>query len=414
MKITFKDGNSKDFEQGKSAYEIASSISSSLAKKSIYAMVNNQPVDLHRPLFEDAVLELKMKEDAFEVLNHSCSHLLAAAIKKIYPHAMFGVGPAIEEGFYYDMNLGDVKLSDADFPTIEKEMNRIASQDHPFKREEVTKEEAKLRFKNDRYKQEIIDELPADSVISLYQSGDFVDLCRGPHLPSTKFLKHFKLLHISGAYWRGDSQNEQLQRIYGVCFFEKEQLDAHLILLEEREKRDHRRLGKELDLFMISEYGPGFPFWLPKGMILRRALENYWFKVHTRENYQFIQTPIMLSKELWEISGHWSYYRENMYVSEIDEKQFVVKPMNCPGGMLVYRNSIHSYKDFPLRVGELGLVHRHEASGALTGLFRVRNFTQDDAHIFMREDQIVSEIGNLIRLFEEVYSVFQLEYHIEL
>lgn len=414
MKITFKDGNSKDFEQGKSAYEIASSISSSLAKKSIYAMVNNQPVDLHRPLFEDAVLELKMKEDAFEVLNHSCSHLLAAAIKKIYPHAMFGVGPAIEEGFYYDMNLGDVKLSDADFPAIEKEMNRIASQDHPFKREEVTKEEAKLRFKNDRYKQEIIDELPADSVISLYQSGDFVDLCRGPHLPSTKFLKHFKLLHISGAYWRGDSQNEQLQRIYGVCFFEKEQLDAHLILLEEREKRDHRRLGKELDLFMISEYGPGFPFWLPKGMILRRALENYWFKVHTRENYQFIQTPIMLSKELWEISGHWSYYRENMYVSEIDEKQFVVKPMNCPGGMLVYRNSIHSYKDFPLRVGELGLVHRHEASGALTGLFRVRNFTQDDAHIFMREDQIVSEIGNLIRLFEEVYSVFQLEYHIEL
>ncbi|MDD3191473.1 MAG: threonine--tRNA ligase [Bacilli bacterium] len=414
MKITFKDGNSKDFEQGKSAYEIASSISSSLAKKSIYAMVNNEPVDLHRPLFEDAVLELKMKEDAFEVLNHSCSHLLAAAIKKIYPHAMFGVGPAIEEGFYYDMNLGDVKLSDADFPAIEKEMNRIASQDHPFKREEVTKEEAKLRFKNDRYKQEIIDELPADSVISLYQSGDFVDLCRGPHLPSTKFLKHFKLLHISGAYWRGDSQNEQLQRIYGVCFFEKEQLDAHLILLEEREKRDHRRLGKELDLFMISEYGPGFPFWLPKGMILRRALENYWFKVHTRENYQFIQTPIMLSKELWEISGHWSYYRENMYVSEIDEKQFVVKPMNCPGGMLVYRNSIHSYKDFPLRVGELGLVHRHEASGALTGLFRVRNFTQDDAHIFMREDQIVSEIGNLIRLFEEVYSVFQLEYHIEL
>lgn len=414
MKITFKDGNSKDFEQGKSAYEIASSISSSLAKKSIYAMVNNQPIDLHRPLFEDAVLELKMKEDAFEVLNHSCSHLLAAAIKKIYPHAMFGVGPAIEEGFYYDMNLGDVKLSDADFPAIEKEMNRIASQDHPFKREEVTKEEAKLRFKNDRYKQEIIDELPADSVISLYQSGDFVDLCRGPHLPSTKFLKHFKLLHISGAYWRGDSQNEQLQRIYGVCFFEKEQLDAHLILLEEREKRDHRRLGKELDLFMISEYGPGFPFWLPKGMILRRALENYWFKVHTRENYQFIQTPIMLSKELWEISGHWSYYRENMYVSEIDEKQFVVKPMNCPGGMLVYRNSIHSYKDFPLRVGELGLVHRHEASGALTGLFRVRNFTQDDAHIFMREDQIVSEIGNLIRLFEEVYSVFQLEYHIEL
>lgn len=414
MKITFKDGNSKDFEQGKSAYEIASSISSSLAKKSIYAMVNNEPVDLHRPLFEDAVLELKMKEDAFEVLNHSCSHLLAAAIKKIYPHAMFGVGPAIEEGFYYDMNLGDVKLSDADFPAIEKEMNRIASQDHPFKREEVTKEEAKLRFKNDRYKQEIIDELPADSVISLYQSGDFVDLCRGPHLPSTKFLKHFKLLHISGAYWRGDSQNEQLQRIYGVCFFEKEQLDAHLILLEEREKRDHRRLGKELDLFMISEYGPGFPFWLPKGMILRRALENYWFKVHTRENYQFIQTPIMLSKELWEISGHWSYYRENMYVSEIDDKQFVVKPMNCPGGMLVYRNSIHSYKDFPLRVGELGLVHRHEASGALTGLFRVRNFTQDDAHIFMREDQIVSEIGNLIRLFEEVYSVFQLEYHIEL
>lgn len=415
MKITFIDGSQKEFDNGKNAYEIASSISSSLAKKSIYAMVNDEPYDLMRPIEGDAKLELKFKEDAFEVLNHSSSHIMAAAIKRLYPEAMFGVGPAIEEGFYYDINPGEgIKFTDQDLEKIEKEMKKIASQDLKFIRIVVSKEEALAQFKNDKYKQEIINELPDDSVITLYQCGEFIDLCRGPHLPSTKYAKNCKLLNVSGAYWRGDANNEQLQRIYGTCFFEAEELEKHLENLKEREKRDHRKLGKELELFMISEYGPGFPFWLPKGMILRRTLENYWFKVHTREGYQFVQTPIMLNKELWEISGHWYNYRDNMYISEIDDKEFAIKPMNCPGGLLVYKNSLHSYKDFPLRIAELGLVHRHEASGALNGLFRVRTFTQDDAHIFLTEDQIVSEISKLIRLFEEVYSVFKLDYHIEL
>lgn len=415
MKVTFKDGSQKEFQVGISAFEVASSISPSLAKKSIYALVNQEAYDLHRPIMADCILELKMKEEAFSVLNHSCSHLLAAAIKKRYPQAMFGVGPAIEEGFYYDINPGEgIIISESDFEAIEKEIKHIASQDLPFKRLVVTKAEALTKFAHDKYKTEIINELPEGETITLYESGDFVDLCRGPHVPSTRYLKNVKILSVSGAYWRGDSKNEQLQRIYGVCFFEAEDLVKHLEMLKEREKRDHRKLGRELELFMLSEYGPGFPFWLPKGMILRRALESYWYKIHTREGYQFIQTPIMLNKELWEVSGHWSYYRENMYTSVIDDKEFAIKPMNCPGGMLVYKNSIHSYRDFPLRVGELGLVHRHEASGALNGLFRVRNFTQDDAHIFMREDQIVDEIGRLIRLFEEVYSVFNLKYHIEL
>lgn len=415
MKVTFKDGSQKEFNKGMNAYEIASSISLSLAKKTIYALVNNEAYDLFRPIEIDCNLELMMKEDSFSILNHSCSHLLAAAIKKLYPQAIFGVGPAIEEGFYYDINPGEgIIISEADFPLIEKQMKDLANKDLIFRRTVVSKSEALQHFAYDRYKQELINELPESELITIYDTGEFSDLCRGPHISSSKYLKNFKLLSISGAYWRGDSKNEQLQRIYGVCFFEASQLAEHLEILKEREKRDHRRLGRELELFMISEYGPGFPFWLPNGMILRRALENYWYKIHTREGYKFIQTPIMLNKELWEVSGHWSYYRENMYISTIDEKEYAIKPMNCPGGMLVYRNSIHSYRDFPLRVGELGLVHRHEASGALNGLFRVRNFTQDDAHIFMREDQIVSEISALIRLFEEVYSVFNLNYHIEL
>jgi threonyl-tRNA synthetase len=415
MKIKFTDGSIKEFNNGMSAYEIANSIAVSLAKKSIYAIVNGQEYDLNRPINEDAVLELKFKEDAFEVLNHTSSHLLAATIKKLYPDAQFGVGPAIEEGFYYDINPGEgIKIVEADLVKIEKEMHRIANQNHEMKRTEVTRDVALDMFKDDKYKQIIISELPADAVITIYQLGDFIDLCRGPHLPSTKYLKNFKLLNISGAYWRGDSNNEQLQRIYGVAFFEAEELEQHLINLKEREKRDHRRLGKELELFMISEYGPGFPFWLPKGMALKKKLENYWYKIHTREGYQFIQTPIMLNKDLWEVSGHWDYYRENMYISEIDDREFAVKPMNCPGGMLVYKNGLHSYKDLPMRVGELGLVHRHEASGALNGLFRVRTFTQDDAHIFMTEEQIVPEIAKLIKLFEEVYAVFGLNYTIEL
>lgn len=417
MKITFLDGSIKEFNKGTSALEIASSISSSLAKKSVCAKINGKLYDLKRPIEEDATLELITKEDpeAQEVLNHSCSHLLASAVKKLYPQACFGVGPAIEEGFYYDINPGNnVKITEEDLVKIEKEMKHIAASDVEFKRIEVSKKQALELFKEDKYKVEIISELPETEIITCYQHAEFIDLCRGPHVTSTKWLKFCKLLAISGAYWRGDSKNEQLQRIYGTCFFSEEELNKHLENLKEREARDHRKLGRELELFMLSEYGPGFPFWLPKGMVLRKQLEDYWFKVHTREGYQFIQTPIMLNKELWEISGHWTNYRENMYTSEIDKHEFAIKPMNCPGGMLVYKHSLHSYKDLPLRIGELGLVHRHEASGALNGLFRVRNFTQDDAHIFMRPDQIVTEVGNLIKLFEEVYSVFNLSYHIEL
>ena len=417
MKITFLDGSIKEFNKGTSALEIASSISSSLAKKSVCAKINGKLYDLKRPIEEDATLELITKEDpeAQEVLNHSCSHLLASAVKKLYPQACFGVGPAIEEGFYYDINPGNnVKITEEDLVKIEKEMKHIAASDVEFKRIEVSKKQALELFKKDKYKVEIISELPETETITCYQHAEFIDLCRGPHVTSTKWLKFCKLLAISGAYWRGDSKNEQLQRIYGTCFFSEEELNKHLENLKEREARDHRKLGRELELFMLSEYGPGFPFWLPKGMVLRKQLEDYWFKVHTREGYQFIQTPIMLNKELWEISGHWTNYRENMYTSEIDKHEFAIKPMNCPGGMLVYKHSLHSYKDLPLRIGELGLVHRHEASGALNGLFRVRNFTQDDAHIFMRPDQIVTEVGNLIKLFEEVYSVFNLSYHIEL
>jgi threonyl-tRNA synthetase len=293
-------------------------------------------------------------------------------------------------------------------------MAKLAAQNQVLVRKEVSKAEALAMFAGDVYKSELIRDLPDGEVITTYTQGDFSDLCRGPHLPSTKWIKNFKLLSLAGAYWRGDSKNKQLTRIYGTSFFGAEQLQSYLDLVEERKKRDHRKLGKELDLFMLSEYGPGFPFWLPKGMILRRELEAFWYKVHLKEGYQLIQTPIMLNKELWVISGHWMNYRENMYTSTIDEQEFAIKPMNCPGGMLVYKRDIHSYKDFPLKVGELGLVHRHEASGALNGLFRVRNFTQDDAHIFMTEDMIVHEIAELVRLYDYMYSVFGLSYHIEL
>ena len=417
MKIKFLDGSVKEFDNGKSAFDIAMSISPSLAKKSIVAKINGELWDLSRPINEDASLELLMKEskEAYEVLNHSCSHLMATAVKKLYPKAQFGVGPAIEEGFYYDINPGEgIKFTEDDLPKIEKEMERLVAADLHFERKEVSKAEALELFKNDKYKTELINELSEGEVITIYSDGDYRDFCRGPHVISTKVLKNFKLLAVAGAYWRGDSKNEQLQRIYGTCFFTEEDLKKHLEILKEREARDHRKLGKELELFMLSEYGPGFPFWLPKGMILRRNLENYWYNIHTREGYQFVQTPIMLNKELWEISGHWKNYRENMYTSKIDDHDFAIKPMNCPGGMLVYKNSIHSYKDLPLKLGELGLVHRHEASGALNGLFRVRTFTQDDAHIFMREDQIEEEVGKLIKLYDEVYSVFGLSYHIEL
>ena len=416
IKITFPDNSVKEFENGVTPLNIASGISSSLAKKCVIAKVNGVLHDMATPIEVDATIELLNIEskELQDVLNHSCAHLLAHAIKKLYPHAMFGVGPAIDEGFYYDLDLGDVKLTDEDLVKIEKKMTALVAEGANITRRVVSKEEAKELFKDEVYKLELIEELPNEESITVYEQGDFRDLCRGPHVSSTKWLKNFKLLSVSGAYWRGDAKKAQLQRVYGTCFAKEEDLKQHLINLEERKKRDHRRLGKELELFMISEYGPGFPFWLPNGMILRRNLENFWYDLHTKRGYQFVQTPVMLSKELWETSGHWYNYKENMYTSQIDEREFAIKPMNCPGGMLVYKNSIHSYRDFPLRVGELGLVHRHEASGALAGLFRVRNFTQDDAHIFITEEQIEKEIIELLDLFDSVYKVFNLSYHIEL
>ena len=359
---------------------------------------------------------INIKEnEKLSVLNHSCAHLLAQAVKHLYPNAMFWVGPVIEDGFYYDIDLGDVTLTEEDLPKIEKEMKKISKDGKKIIRHEISKEEALEEFKNDPYKIDLISRMDEESnVISTYSQGDFTDLCRGPHVDNVKLLKHFKLLKVSGAYWKGDSSNKMLQRIYGVCFETEEELNEYLNFLEEAKKRDHKKLGKELDLFMMSEYGPGFPFFLNNGMILRNQLENFWYDEHTKEGYEFVKTPIMLNRELWELSGHWFNYRENMYTSEIDDRTFAIKPMNCPGGMLVYKNSLHSYKDLPLRIGELGQVHRHEASGALNGLFRVRTFTQDDAHIFMREDQIEEEVIRLISFIDRMYSIFGLTYDIEL
>ncbi|HPJ23278.1 MAG TPA: threonine--tRNA ligase [Bacillota bacterium] len=416
MEIKLPGGNVREYDSAKSLNDIANDISPSLKKRSIVARVNDKLVDMDKVVSDNASVEFITDSDpeALEVLRHSTAHLLAETVKKLYPQAHFGVGPVIEDGFYYDIDLGDTVLSEHDLPAIEKEMKKIAAQNSMIEREVVSKEKALEIFSDDPYKLELINELPESEEISIYKQAHFTDLCRGPHLPGTKWIKNFKLLSLAGAYWRGNSDNIQLTRIYGTAFFTKEELDEHLTLLEERKKRDHRKLGKQLDLFMLSEYGPGFPFWLPNGMILRRELENFWYNVHLKEGYKLIQTPIMLNKELWEVSGHWENYRENMYISSIDDMEFAIKPMNCPGGMLVYKRDIHSYKDFPLKIGELGLVHRHEASGALNGLFRVRNFTQDDAHIFMTEDMIVQEIRELVRLFDYMYKIFGLDYHIEL
>ncbi|HHU27625.1 TPA: threonine--tRNA ligase [bacterium] len=358
---------------------------------------------------------INIKEDPkLSVLNHSCAHLMAQAVKRIYPHALFWVGPVIEEGFYYDIDVGDDVIKEEDLEKIEKEMKKISKDGKRIIRIELTKEEAYDIFKDDPYKIDLLDNMENGEVISAYKQGEFIDLCRGPHVDTVKEIKFFKLLKVSGAYFKGDSSNKMMQRIYGVCFSTQEDLDEHLHMLEEAKKRDHRKLGRELGLFMLTEYGPGFPFWLPKGMALRRALEEFWYKEHLKEGYQLIQTPQMLNKELWITSGHWNNYRENMYTSEIDKYEFAIKPMNCPGGILVYKSALHSYKDLPIKIGELGLVHRHEASGALNGLFRVRSFTQDDAHIFCREDQIEDEVAKLIKLYGKIYSVFGLSYTIEL
>ncbi len=361
---------------------------------------------------DGSIIEMdKSSPEALEVLNHSTSHLLAEAIQELYPDALFGFGPAIENGFYYDIDFKE-PIVEEDLLKIEKKMHELASKDERIVRQVLSKKEALEVFKNNPYKIELIEGIDED--ITTFTQGKFVDLCRGPHIMSTGQIKHFKLLSLAGAYWRGNSDNKQLVRIYGTSWFSAEELQSYLNLIEERKKRDHRLLGKQLNLFMLSEYGPGFPFWLPNGMIVRTQIEDMWKRVHQKYNYLLIDTPIMLSKELWITSGHWEHYKDNMYTTEIDKNEFAIKPMNCPGAILVYKNSLHSYKDLPLRYAELGHVHRYEASGALNGLFRVRSFTQDDAHTFVRADQIEEEIISILKLYDEIYSIFGLDYKIEL
>ncbi len=411
MKIRLPDGKELLLEGQPNGFDAAKAIHPSLAKKGLAYRLDGKTFDMRTPLAGDGVFEVITESDkaAIDMLRHDASHLMAQALQNLYPGIKFGFGPSIEEGFYYDVDAG-VPLTEAAFPALEAEMKKLAAANYPLTRTEVSQAEALVLFKDNEYKVELIKEI--STPISVYRQGDFLDLCSGPHLPSTGYVKHFKLLSVAGAYWRGNSDSKQLTRIYGTAFFSKEDLEAHLELLEQRKLRDHRRLGRELGLFMISEYGPGFPFWLDKGLTLKTTLERFWYEVHRREGYTFIETPIMLSRELWEISGHWYNYRQNMYTSSIEDKDFAIKPMNCPGGMLVYKNGLHSYKDLPLRVGELGLVHRHEASGALSGLFRVRNFTQDDAHIYCRPDQLISEVVRLLNLFDFFYRMFGLSYEV--
>ena len=415
IKLQFPDGSFREYEEGIEVIKVAEMISPSLKKKCVAAKLNDVLVDLDTKINSDASIVFITQDapEAFEILNHSTAHLLAHAVSILYPNAKMGVGPAIEEGFYYDFDLGEDKLEPADLVKIEKKMMELSNKEFAITHYDLTKEEAKKVMANDPYKLELIDAVEGDTV-HVYDQGGYLEICRGPHMTTTKKSRFFKLLNIAGAYWRGDSNNKMLTRIYGTSWFSEDKLKEHLQNLEDRKLRDHRKIGRELELFMISDYGPGFPFWLPKGMLLKNALVNYWTDVHTKAGYQFIQTPIMLNRELWETSGHWFNYKENMYTSTVDENEFAIKPMNCPGGMLVYKNSIHSYRDFPLRLAELGLVHRHEASGALNGLFRVRTFTQDDAHVFMTQEQICDEIANIISLYKQVYEVFNLKFHIEL
>lgn len=413
MKLKLKDGKVLELENAQDGLSIAKAIAVSLAKKAIAIKVDGELEDLSTVIDHDAEIEIITKEspEAFQILNHSAAHVLAQAIMRLYRDAQLEYGPSIEEGFFYDIGFSS-PVSEADFAKIEKEMSKIADEALPIVREEVSLEKAKELFANQKYKLAHLDEI--EGKLTIYRQGEFYDLCRGPHVSNTKYCKHIKLTSISGAYYKGDSKNEQLTRIYGTCFFSAEELENHLKLLEERKQSDHRKLGKELGLFMISDYGPGFPFFLPNGMILRRELENFWYDIHTEEGYVFVKTPIILSRELWETSGHWANYKENMYTTTIDDGIYAIKPMNCPGGMLVYKNEIHSYRDLPIRMGELGLVHRHEASGALNGLFRVRNFTQDDAHIFLRPDQLEDEMNRLLKLFKRIYDTFGLSYKIVL
>ena len=417
MKITLKDGSVKEYSEAKSVYEIAADISEGLARMATAGEVNGEVIDLRTKIDQDCELTIHtfQSQEGAHAFRHTTSHILAQAVKRLFPDTKLAIGPAIDDGFYYDFDR-EVPFTTEDLETIEKEMKKIVKEDLKIEQFTLPREEAiaLMKEKEEPYKVELIEDLPEDAVISFYKQGEFTDLCAGPHLLSTKSVKAFKLTSLAGAYWRGSEKNKMLTRIYGTSFTKKADLDEYLAKIEEAKKRDHRKLGKELGLFTILEEGPGFPIFLPKGMILKNTLIDYWREVHTRAGYVEISTPIMLNKQLWETSGHWAHYKENMYTTVIDEEDFAIKPMNCPGGILVYKTEPHSYRDLPLRMGELGTVHRHEKSGALHGLMRVRSFTQDDAHIFMTREQIKDEIKGVARLIDEVYSLFGFKYHVEL
>lgn len=417
VKVTLKDGSVKEFAAGTSYLEIAKSLNQKLGKQALLAVVDGVNKDLSDTVEKDAAVEFVTPDtkEGLHAIRHTASHVMAQAIQHLFPGVKFAIGPAIDTGFYYDID-SDHVFTPEDLAAIEKEMAKIVKQNLPLVRSEVPRKDALTRFaaENEIYKVELINDLPEDAVISLYTQGDFTDLCAGPHCPSTGRVKAFKLMSLAGAYWRGNEKNKMLQRIYGTAFPSKEELDEYLHMLEEAEKRDHRKLGKELDIFSMHDEGPGFPFFHPNGMRIRNAILEYWHQVHRKYHYEQVMTPMIMNRDLWIRSGHWDHYRENMYFTKIDDMDYAIKPMNCPGGMMVYNTRPHSYKELPLRYAELGLVHRHELSGALHGLFRVRCFTQDDAHIFMTPEQIQPEITNVIKLFNEVYSTFGLKYHAEL
>ena len=417
IKVTLKDGSCKEYQRGITIKEVAESISAGLARVALAGEVDGQVKDLGYKLENDCKLSLLTFDDEGGRLayRHTASHVMAQAVKRIYPDIKLAIGPAIDNGFYYDFDRG-TPFSIEELANIEKEIDKIIKEDLPLVRSTLPGEEAIsfMEQKGEPYKVELITDLPEGSEISFYSQGEFVDLCAGPHLESTGKLKAVKLLSVAGAYWRGSEKNKMLQRIYGTAFPKKSQLDEYLFRMEEAKKRDHRKLGRELDLFDIYEEGPGFPFFMPKGMVLRNLLEDFWRSEHKKAGYQEIKTPVILNKDLWLTSGHWETYRENMYTVKIDDLDFAIKPMNCPGGILAFKRKLHSYRDLPQRMGELGLVHRHELSGALHGLMRVRCFTQDDAHIFMTPEQIKDEVLGVIKLIDEFYSVFGFKYHIEL
>ncbi len=417
VKIILPDNSERAYAAGTTLGEAVKQLSNSLAKKVLAADVDGELTDLREEVKDGSKVSFLTfnEQGGKDTLRHSASHIMAQAIKRLWPDAQLAIGPAIENGFYYDIDMEHVLVPE-DLAKIEAEMHKIVKANFPIEKEVLSRDEA-LKFfkeKNENYKVELIEDLPADAEISTYRQGEFVDLCAGPHVASTGKVKAFKLQSLAGAYWRGDEKNKMLQRIYGTAFEKKEELDEYLHLLEEAARRDHRKLGKELGLFVLKEQGPGFPFFLPKGMALRNELENFWREVHHDFDYEEIRTPIILNRQLWEQSGHWFHYRENMYTTVIDDEDYAIKPMNCPGSILVYQNDLHSYRDFPMRMAELGLVHRHELSGALHGLFRVRSFTQDDAHVFMLPSQIKSELIKVIELFDRIYSQFGLTYRVEL